>query len=309
MNKNNKIFIATEKNISSAALIEYFRSNGFTNVLSDYTCKIDLLDQNSVCSFLERLKPEYVFLTHLNHGSIVANIKYPADFIYNNLQIQNNIIHCSYKFDVKKLLFFGSSCGYPRECAQPMKEEYLFSGKLEETSEPYAIAKLTGIKMCQSYRKQYGANFISIIPATIYGPGDDFDLEKGHVIPSLIKRFHEAKVNNEKEVIVWGTGKPRREFIYVNDMVDACIFLMYNYDILEIINIGSGEDVSIKELAQLIKDIIEFKGDIIFDESKPDGVPQKLLDSSKIKSLGWKANVKLEEGLRRTYEWYKKGIK
>lgn len=309
MKKSSKIFIVGDKSIIGTALIQYFKSKGFSNVLSESSYGLDLIDQNLVYSFFKKEKPEYVFLTYVKSGGIIANIEQPAEFIYNNLQIQNNVIHHSYKFGVKKLLFLGSSCVYPLNCLQPMKKEYLLSGTPEKTSEPYALSKIVGIKMCQAYSKQYGLNFIPVIPATIYGPGDDFDLEKGHVISSLIRKFHEAKVNNEDKVIVWGTGKPRREFLYVDDMVDACIFLMYDYGVPEIINVGYGEDIPIKELAQLIKDIVGFRGKIIFDGLKPDGALQKLLDSSKIIDLGWKARVSLEEGIRRTYEWYKEMVK
>ena len=309
MRRDSKIFIVGDKSIIGAALIQYFESNGFNNIVDHSTYGINLVDQNSVYSFFKKKEPEYVFLTHLKSGGIVANMKYPAEFIYNNLQIQNNIIHYSYKFGVKKLLFLGSSCVYPRNCPQPMKEEYWLSGELEKTSESYAIAKIAGIEMCHSYRQQYGLNCISAIPATIYGPKDDFDLKKSHVLSSLIRKFHEAKVKKESSLSIWGTGNPRREFIYADDIVDACIFLMYNYDVPEIINVGCGGDISIKELTLLIKDIVGFKGIIIFDDSKPDGAPQKLLDSSKIKNLGWKVKINLEEGIRRTYNWYKEVAK
>lgn len=308
MKKTAKIFIVGDKSIAGAALIQYFKLNGFNNILSESTYGLDLIDQNSVYSFFKKEKPEYVFLTYAKSGGIVANINYPAEFIYYNLQVQNNIIHYSYEFGVKKLLFLGSSCVYPLNCPQPIKEEYLLSGNLEKTSESYALSKIAGIKMCQAYSKQYGLNFIPIIPATVYGPNDDFDLEGSHVISSLIRKFHEAKVNNEDKVVVWGTGKPRREFIYIDDIVDASIFLMDNYDAPEIINVGCGQDLSIEELAQLIKDIVGFKGEIIFDESKPDGTPQKLLDNSKITKLGWKAKTSLKGGIGRTYKWYKEHI-
>lgn len=309
MEKRAKIFIVGDKDIAGAALIQHFKLNGFGNILSESTHGLDLIEQNSVYSFFKKEKPEYVFLTYVKSGGIVANMKYPAEFIYNNLQIQSNIIHYSYKFGVKKLLFMGSSCIYPRNCPQPMKEEYLLSGELEKTSEPYSIAKIAGIKMCQSYSQQYGVNYISVIPATIYGPKDDFDPENSHVISSLIRKFHEAKVNSEDKVVVWGTGRPRREFLYVDDMIDACIFLMNNYNPSEIINVGRGKDVSIKELALLIKDILGFKGEIIFDEIKPDGTPQKLLDNSKITKLAWEAKTSLGKGVALTYNWYKEHIK
>jgi GDP-L-fucose synthase len=309
MEKGSKIFIAGDKSIVGAAFVQYFKLSGFNNILNESTYGLDLMDQNSVYYFFNKEKPEYVFLTYIKSGGIIANIKYPAEFIYHNLQIQNNIIHYSYKFGVKKLLFFGSSCIYPRDCIQPMKEEYLLSGKLEKTSEPYAVAKIVGIKMCQAYNQQYGINYISLIPATIYGPKDDFDLESGHVISALIRKFHESKVNNEDKVVVWGTGRSRREFIYVEDLVEASIFLINKSDNLGMVNVGCGEDISIKELALLIKDIIGFKGEIIFDKSKPEGAMQKLLDNSKITKLGWKAKVSLKKGIEETYKWYKEYIK
>lgn len=304
MEKRNKIFVVGDKNIIGNALIQYFKLNGFNNVLSESVCRINLIDQNLVHSFFKKEKPEYVFLTHVNSGGIIANIKYPANFIYSNLQIQNNVINCSYEFGVKKLLFLGSSCIYPRDCSQPIREEYFLSGSLEGTSESFAVAKIAGIKMCQSYSRQYGVSYISPIPATIYGPNDDFDLENAHVVPSLIRKFHDAKRNNEPNVTVWGTGKPRREFLYIDDMIDACIYLMNNYDSSEIINVGYGEDISIKELACFIKNITGFEGEIKFDESKPDGALRKLLDNRKIINLGWKAKTSLKEGIRRTYNWY-----
>ncbi len=305
MEKSAKIFIVGDKGIIGSALIRYFNSCGFNSILSKSVYGLDLIDKSSVYSFFEKEKPEYVFLTYVRSGGIVANIKYPAEFIYNNLQAQANIIHCSYEFGVKKLVFFGSSCSYPSDSRQPIKEEYLLSGNLEKTSESYAIAKIAGMKMCESYSQQYGVNYVPLIPATAYGPNDDFDLENAHVIPALIRRFHEAKIDKEKDVTVWGTGRPRREFLYVDDIVDASIFIMDNYDSSKIINVGCGRDISIEELTRLIKDIVGFKGDIIFDKSKPDGVPQKLLDSSKIEGLGWKARVSLKKGIKRTYDWYK----
>lgn len=309
MQKRTKIFIATAKDIIGSSLIDYFRSNGFKNVKSDIDLDIDLLNQNSVYSFFKKEKPKNVFLTNIQSGGIFANIRHQAEFVYNNLQIQNNIIHSSFKCGVKKLLFVGSSCIYPRNCPQPIKEGYLLSGKLEESNEPYAIAKIAGLKMCQSYSRQYGLKYIVLIPATIYGPADNFDSKNGHVIPSLINRFHQAKIGNKVNVIVWGTGRPRREFLYVDDVINACIFLMDHYNSSEIINVGCQEDLSIKELVALIKDIVGFKGKINFDHSKPDGVTRKLLDSSKIAKLGWKPKISMEKGIRLTYEWYKKNEK
>lgn len=306
MKKTDKIFIVGEQGMLGSALVSLLKTKGFQAILGDFSEGVDLLGQESVRSFFEKHHPDYVFFARSDSQGIVANINYPADLIYNSLQIQNNLIHYSYEFAVKKLIFVGSSCGYPRDCPQPMKEEYLLSGKLEPTSEYYAIAKLAGMKMCQAYNKQYHTNFISVIPATIYGQKDDFDLEKGHVISSLLRKFHEAKINKDKNVVVWGTGAPRREFIYVDDLAEACSFLMQNYNDSEIINAGAGPDISIKELAYAIKDIVGFSGEIIFDISKPDGAFKKLLDSSKINRLGWKPKIGIKEGIKLTYDWYKK---
>ena len=304
MVKDKRIFIVGDRSIIGNALIQYFRSKGFINILSESVCGLDLIEQSSVYRFFKKEKPEYVFLTYVKSGGVGANMKYPGEFIYNNLQIQNNVIHYAHQFGTKRLCFLGSSCIYPRNCPQPIKEEYLLSGKLEEISEPYAISKIAGIKMCQAYNRQYGSNYVSIIPATIYGPGDNFDLNESHVIPSLIRKFHGAKMNNEKEVIAWGTGKPRREFIYIDDLVEACLLLIGNYNSPDVINIGYGSDISIKELVLTVRSIVGFKGKITFDGSKPDGVLRKLLDSSKMKNMGWQAKVSLEKGIKKTYEWF-----
>jgi len=305
MKKLSKIFIAGKESIYTRGFIDYLKSKGFRNIVTNSDYNIDLVSQDSVHSFFKAEKIDYVFLTSVESGGIVANITYPAQFIYNNLQAQNNVVHYSYKFGVKKLLFMASSCVYPRGCKQPMKEEYLLSAKLEESNEPYAIAKIAGIKMCQAYSKQYNLKTVSLIPATIYGPNDDFDLRKGHVISSLIRKFHEAKIKGDNKVVIWGTGKPRREFLYLDDLTEACIFLMNNYHSSEIINVGYGDDISIRELALLIKNITGFKGKIVFDKSKPDGVLHKLLDKTKIRKLGWRPKIYLEEGILRTYGWYK----
>jgi len=304
MVKDKRIFIVGDRSIIGNALIQYFRSKGFINILSESVCGLDLIEQSSVYRFFKKEKPEYVFLTYVKSGGVGANMKYPGEFIYNNLQIQNNVIHYAHQFGTKRLCFLGSSCIYPRNCPQPIKEEYLLSGKLEEISEPYAISKIAGIKMCQAYLRQYGSNYVSIIPATIYGPGDNFDLNESHVIPSLIRKFHGAKMNNEKEVIAWGTGSPRREFLYVDDLVEACLLLIGNYNSPDVINIGYGSDISIKELVLTVRSIVGFKGKIPFDGSKPDGVLRKLLDSSKMKNMGWQAKVSLEKGIKKTYEWF-----
>lgn len=304
MEKDTKIFILGDKSIIGSTLIQHFRLNGFTNVFSESTHGVDLIEQNSVHSFFEREKPIYVFLTYVKSGGIGANMKYPGEFIYHNLQAQNNIMHYSYKSGVSKLLFLGSSCVYPRNCPQPMREEYLLSGSLEKTSEPYAISKIAGIKMCESYNRQYGTKFVSLIPATVYGPYDNFDPETSHVLPALIRKFHEAKAEGEKTVTLWGTGKPHREFIYVDDLVCACLFLTEHCNNIEVLNVGVGEDVSIQELACYIKEIVGYEGQIIFDSSQPDGVFRKLLDSSRIASCGWKATTSLKQGLSKTYEWF-----
>lgn len=267
--------------------------------------------QAEVEAFFETEKPEYVFLAAAKVGGILSNNSYPAEFIYENLLIETNVIHHAYKAGAKKLLFFGSSCIYPRDCPRPMKEEYLLSGKLESTNEPYAIAKIAGIKMCQSYNRQYGTRFISVMPTNLYGPGDNFDPETSHVLPALIRKFHEAKAsdksqvtNDEKAVTIWGTGTPRREFLHVDDLADACVFLMNHYEDSEIINIGVGKDISISELAGVIKDIVGFKGAIRYDRSKPDGTPRKLLDVSKLQALGWRPKISLRQGIEMTYRWY-----
>ena len=266
---------------------------------------MDLTRQSAVEAFFEKEKPEYVFLAAAKVGGIYANSTYPAEFIYSNLMAQANIINAAHIYGAEKLLFLGSSCIYPRDCPQPMKEEYLLSGYLEPTNEPYAVAKIAGIKMCQSYNRQYGTNFISVMPTNLYGPNDNFDLMDSHVLPALIRKFHEAKVNDKPYVEVWGSGNPKREFLFVDDLADACLFLMENYDKSEIINIGTGEDVTVKELAETVKEEVGYAGEIRFDKTKPDGTPRKLLDVSRINSLGWKAKMPLREGIEKTYEWYK----
>lgn len=305
MKKKSKIFIAGHNGMVGGALLFRLRKEGFTNLLIRTQSQLDLADQRAVRSFFKKEKPEYCFLTSVKEGGIEANIAHPAELLYQNLVIQTNIIHCAWEAGVKRLLLFGSSCVYPRNSQQPMKEEYLLTGALEPTNEPFAVSKIAGIKMCQAYNSQFGTNFISVIPATIFGPNDNFCLKTSHVIPALIRKFYNARINSDSIVTVWGTGRPRREFLYIDDVVDACLFIMRNNKISGIINIGSGEDISIKELAQLIKDIVGFKGKIVFDESRYDGVLQKLLDNSKMRGLGWKAKVSLKEGIRRTYNWYR----
>ena len=304
MDLSSKIYIAGHRGLVGSAIVRALKKQGYNNFILRTHSELDLLDQKSATDFFKKEKPEYVFLAAAKVGGIMANRTYPADFIYQNLQIQNNIIHHSYLNGVKKLLFLGSSCIYPRLARQPIKEEYLLTEALETTNESYAIAKIAGIKMCQAYNKQYGTDFISVMPTNLYGSGDNFDLENSHVLPALIRKFHEAKINNQNEIVVWGTGAPKREFLHVDDLADACIFLMNNYDNSEIINIGTGEDISIKELAEMIKEITGFTGEINWDASKPNGTPRKLLDVSKLHNLGWKHQINLPDGILSVYEWY-----
>jgi GDP-L-fucose synthase len=289
------------------------QSEGYSNLVLRSHKELDLLRQTEVEAFFEKEKPEYVFLAAAKVGGILANNTYPAAFIYENLLIESNVIHSSYEAGVRKVLFLGSSCIYPRDCPQPMKEEYLLCGKLEPTNEPYAIAKIAGIKLCQAYNRQYGARYISVMPTNLYGPGDNFDLETSHVLPALIRKFHEAQASDtsraaggKKTVTLWGTGMPRREFLHVDDLADACVFLMNQYEESEIINIGVGKDISISELVELIRDIIGFKGAIRYDQTKPDGTPRKLLDVTKLQALGWQPKISLRQGIERTYRWYVK---
>ncbi|MEK7203268.1 MAG: GDP-L-fucose synthase [Patescibacteria group bacterium] len=304
MEKKSKIYIAGHRGLVGSAITRKLKSLGYKNLVLKTKDELNLLDQSAVIDFFNKEKPEFVFLAAAKVGGILANNTYKAQFIYENLQIQNNIIHQSYLNNVKKLLFLGSSCIYPRECSQPIKEEYLLTGPLEPTNEPYAIAKIAGIKMCQSYNCQYNTNFIAVMPTNLYGQGDNFDLNNSHVIPALIKKFHEGKINNSSAAIVWGTGSPKREFLFVDDLADACVFLMNNYNEKEIINIGTGADISIKELAELIKNIVGYKGKINWDLTKPDGTLKKLLDVSKLHNAGWHHKINLEQGIKMTYEWY-----
>ncbi len=304
MNKNSKIYVAGHRGLVGSAIVRGLIKQGYNNLITRTRQELDLLDSVAVADFFQKEKPEYIFLAAAKVGGILANNTYPANFIYENLTIQNNIIHNAYLNKAKKLLFLGSSCIYPKFAKQPIKEEYLLTGELEPTNKPYAIAKIAGIIMCESYNRQYKTNFISVMPTNLYGPGDNFDLKASHVLPALIRKFHEAKINNKKEVEVWGTGSPKREFLHVDDLADACIFLMNNYDDSEIVNIGTGKDISIKELAELIKDIVGFKGKIVWDTSKPDGTPRKLLDVSRLHKLGWKHKISLKEGIKMTYKWY-----
>jgi GDP-L-fucose synthase len=302
MNKGASIYIAGHSGLVGSAIMRLLQRKGYTNIITRSSSQLDLREHASVKDFFEKEKPEYVFLAAAKVGGIMANNTYPAEFIYDNLCIQNNIIHEAYRNGVKKLLFPGSSCIYPKNAPQPIREEYLLTGVLEPTNDAYAIAKIAGIKMCQAYHKQYGCNFISAMPSNLYGTGDHFHLRNSHVLPSLIRKFHEAKIRDEKVVTVWGTGNPRREFLHVDDAAEACYFLMEHYDEPEIINIGSGKDDSIIQLANIIKNITEYKGDMEFDTSKPDGTMRKMLDVQKNNSLGWYPSITLEDGIRKTYK-------
>jgi GDP-L-fucose synthase len=301
---NSKIYIAGHRGMVGSAIKRNLESKGYTNLVSRTHRELDLTNQQAVNDFFKNERPEYVFLAAAKVGGILANSRYPAEFIYENLVIEANIIHAAHLYGVKKLLFLGSSCIYPKLAPQPLKEEYLLTGELEVTNEAYAVAKIAGIRLCKHYNQQYGTNFISVMPTNLYGPNDNFDLQTSHVMPALIRKFHEAKLNKQSEVIVWGTGSPKREFMYVDDMADACVYLMENYnysDIGEFVNIGVGEDLTIKELAELIKDILGYSGRIVYDSSKPDGTPQKLLDVSKLSRLGWKHKIGLRKGISLVY--------
>ncbi len=315
MEKDSKIFVAGHTGLVGSALIRRLEGEDYTNLITRTHSELELTRKSEVESFFKSKKPEYVFLAAAKVGGILANNTYPAEFIYSNLTIQTSVIHAAWKFGVKRLLFLGSSCIYPRDCPQPMKEEYLLTGPLESTNEPYAIAKIAGIKMCQAYNRQYGTKFLSVMPTNLYGPNDNFDLETSHVLPALIRKIHVAKTGRQDEVYMWGTGKVRREFMYVDDAADTCLFLMNlkdkTYDSLvnqdfPFINIGFGKDISILELAGLIRDIVGFTGDIICDPSKPDGTPRKLLDVPRLAALGWQPKISLQEGIRKTYDWCRK---
>jgi GDP-L-fucose synthase len=300
--KNAKIYIAGHRGMVGSAILRKLEKEGYTNVITRGSKELDLRSQQAVADFFAQEKPDYVFLAAAKVGGIVANNTYRGEFLYDNLMIQNNIIHNSYLTGVKKLMFLGSSCIYPKFAPQPLKEEYLLTGLLEETNEPYAIAKIAGIKMCEAYRAQYGCNFISVMPTNLYGYNDNYHPQNSHVLPALIRKFHEAKVNGSDKVVVWGSGRPFREFLFADDLADACFYLMETYNEPGLVNIGTGEDISIKDLALVIKRIIGFEGDLEFDSSKPDGTPKKLMDASKLHSTGWKHKVELEDGIRMAYE-------
>jgi GDP-L-fucose synthase len=301
MNKESKIYIAGHRGMVGSAIHRNLKAAGFSNFLLRTSSELDLRKQQPVLDFFAAEKPEYVFLAAARVGGIVANNTFRGEFLYENLMIQSNIIHAAYLNDVQKLMFLGSSCIYPKLAPQPMKEEYLLTGLLENTNEPYAIAKIAGIKMCDAYRSQYGCNYISVMPTNLYGPNDNYDLTNSHVLPALIRKFHEAKVSGASSVTLWGTGKPRREFLHADDLAAACVYLMQSYNEAGLINIGTGEDIEIGELALLIKKIIGYEGEIIHDFSKPDGTPRKLMDVSKLHNFGWKHKVGLEEGIRNVY--------
>ncbi|RCW44953.1 GDP-L-fucose synthase family protein [Paenibacillus prosopidis] len=307
MDTESSIYVAGHRGLVGSALVRKLKALGYRHILTKTRNELDLTNPYQVDHFFEENRPQYVFLAAAKVGGIYANSKYPADFIRENLAIQTNVIHASYRFQAKKLLFLGSSCIYPKMAPQPLMEDYLLSGKLEHTNEPYAIAKIAGIKMCEAYNKQYNTNFMAVMPTNLYGPNDNFDLEHSHVLPALIRKFHEAKATGQGHVVVWGTGTPRREFLHVDDLADACIYLMDKFHAKTVgpfLNIGTGEDLPIKELAQLIRQTVGFTGNIVFDSTKPDGTPRKVLDVSKTDRLGWKASIGLKDGIEQTYRWF-----
>jgi len=304
MDKKSKIYVAGHRGLVGSAIVRKLKQEGFNNLLTATSNELDLREQAATRDFFERERPDYVFLAAAKVGGILANNSYPADFIYQNLMIEANIIESARLFGVKKLLCLGSTCIYPKMAPQPLKEEYLLTGPLEPTNEWYAVAKIAGIKMCQAYQRQYGCKFISAMPTNLYGPEDNFDLESSHVMPALIRKFHEAKAGNAPTVTVWGSGKPLREFLHVDDCAEACLFLMEHYEDEEIVNIGVGEDISIAGLASMVGEAVGYKGKIVYDSSKPDGTPRKLVDTSRINALGWRAGISLQEGIKNTYQWF-----
>ena len=308
MNQQDKIYIAGHRGMVGSAILRNLKNKGYDNFVLRTSGELDLRNQQQVQEFFAEEKPHYVFLAAAKVGGIQANNVYRADFLYENLMIQNNVIHQSYVQGVKKLQFLGSSCIYPKMAPQPLKEEYLLSGTLEPTNEPYAIAKIAGIKLCEAYRAQYGCHFISVMPTNLYGPNDNYDLNNSHVLPALIRKFHEAKEQNASSVEIWGTGNPKREFLHVDDLAEACVYLMDHYDEPELVNIGTGEDISIRDLALLIKDVVGFPGELTHDTSKPDGTPRKLMDVSKLHSYGWKHQIGLREGIASVYEQYQEEV-
>ena len=306
MNTHDKIYVAGHRGMVGSAIVRKLGEQGFENIVVRTSGELDLRNQQAVEDFFVQEKPAYVFLAAARVGGIMANNSFRADFLYDNLMIQNNVMHAAYKNNVTKLMFLGSSCIYPKLAPQPLKEEYLLTGLLEHTNEPYAIAKIAGIKLCDAFRAQYGCNFISVMPTNLYGPNDNYDLKKSHVLPALMRKFHEAKINGHNSVTIWGTGTPRREFLHVNDLADACYFLMRRYSEPGLINVGIGEDITIKDLALLIKEIVGYSGAIEHDMSKPDGTPRKLMDVSRLQALGWKAKIHLREGIAEVYKDFAK---
>lgn len=314
MRRDARVYIAGHRGLVGSGLMRQLKLQGYEDLITRTHAELDLTDQFAVRSFFEQERPEFVLLAAAKVGGIVANNTYPAEFIFTNLAIQTNIIHESWRLGVKRLLFLGSSCIYPRDCPQPIKEEFLLTGPLESTNRPYAVAKIAGIEMCWSYNRQYGTRFLSVMPTNLYGPGDNYDLQKSHVVPALIRKMHEAELRNERHVLAWGTGNPRREFLYSDDMAQACVYLLnlddemfsklFAVDAPPLINIGVGEDLTIRELAHQIKDVVGFKGDILWDDSKPDGTPRKLLDVSRLNGMGWRAKTSLAEGIRKAYECF-----
>lgn len=304
MRKDAKIYIAGHRGMVGSALVRRLERGGYTNLLTRSRPQLNLLDQAATREFLRRERPDYVFLAAARVGGIQANSAYRADFIYQNLVIETNLIHAAYEAGVGGLMFLGSSCIYPRDCPQPIKEEYLLTGPLEYTNEPYAVAKIAGIKLCESFNRQYGTRYVCVMPTNLYGPNDNFDLETAHALPALLRKCHDAKQHGDPTVTVWGTGRPRREWLHVDDMADACVYLMEHGIGDGVFNVGTGEDVTLRELAELLRDVVGFRGELAFDTRKPDGTPRKLLDVSRLRALGWQARIPLREGIERTYRWY-----
>ncbi len=309
MDINSKIYIAGHKGMVGSSIWRTLINHGYTNLMGVPHSGLDLTNQSAVENFIEHMKPEYVVIAAAKVGGIIANSTYPAEFIYSNLQIQNNLIHAAYKYGVKKVLFLGSSCIYPKFAQQPIKEEYLLTGELEPTNQWYAIAKIAGIRTCQAYRQQYGCDFISAMPCNLYGVNDNFDLNNSHVLPALIRKFHTAKIKNEPEVVCWGTGSPMREFLYVDDLAEACVFLLNNYSEEQHINVGYGEDITIKQAVETVCEVVGYEGNIVWDSTKPDGTPRKVMDSSRLLKMGWKPKISLRDGLEKTYYWFKNNVR